>query len=62
MDALEGLDKKRHKKRDYVDRAEIVAWFKSDVDDWLFAFVPLCKWLGLEPSAVRRELSRKGKW
>ena len=61
MDALKGLDKKRHKKVDYQTRAEIVKWFKSNADDWLFAFVPLCKWLGLDPSAVRRELKQKGK-
>ena len=61
MDALVGLDKKRHKKIDYQTRAEIVVWFNSDVDDWLFAFVPLCKWLGLSVTAVRRELRRRGK-
>ena len=61
MDALEGLERKRHQKRGWRDRTEIVVWFKSDARDTIFSFVPLCEWLGLDAGRVRKQLKLKGK-
>ena len=61
VDALKELN---HKPMDKVERkqlAETVAWFNDDSEGYLFAFIPLCTWLGLEASAVRRLLKAKSK-
>lgn len=61
MDAIKALDKRPRDKSERVLYKELVAWFNDDSEGYLFAFMPLCNWLGLEASAVRRMLRAKGK-
>ena len=61
MDAIKALDNQPRDKSERVLYNELVAWFNSDSDKYLFAFIPLCNWLGLSASAVRRTLKLKGK-
>jgi hypothetical protein len=35
---------------------EAAAWFSSEDDRWPFAFVNVCRALGLDPASVRRAL------
>ena len=38
--------------------AAAAAWLRSPDDHWPFSFVGICRVLGLEPSAIRRGLTR----
>ena len=42
-------------------RKELIEWFCNDTEGRIFAFKPLCEWLGISPSALRKELKLKGK-
>jgi len=39
---------------------EVDAWFAADDDVWPFSFVNVCHTLGLDASAVRSRLARRG--
>ena len=58
--ALDDL-KMARAKRNQKALTEVIKWFNSDSHKFIFSFAPLCEWLGLAPSAVRRTLNLKGK-
>ena len=62
-DALHQLDLlgKQHDRESKQARRELIEWFLDDVEVRIFAFKPLCEWLGISPSALRKELKQKGK-
>jgi hypothetical protein len=63
MDALHELTHgpRKHDKRAKQNRAELIGWFNSNLEDRIFAFIPLCDWLGMDPLALRQKLKMKGK-
>ena len=44
------------KQRDRVEERKILAWVDSDTESWVFAFVPLCEWLGFDVETMRRKV------
>ena len=62
-DALHQLDllSKQHDRESKQARKELIEWFCNDAEGRIFAFKPLCDWLGVSPSALRKELKLKGK-
>jgi hypothetical protein len=61
MDALSQFEKLRHaqRPRDTQTREELRAWFFAEDAAWPFSFENVCAHLGLEPNAIRDQLSRK---
>ena len=54
-DALYSL-KAARKRRDKKQVRELMEWFSSNDHTWIFSFVPLCEWLGLDVGLMRKKL------
>ena len=44
------------KQRDRAEEHKILAWVNSNTESWVFAFVPLCEWLGFDVETMRRKI------
>ena len=44
------------KQRDRIEVRKLLAWVNSDTESWVFAFVPLCEWLGFDVETMKRKI------
>lgn len=51
--SLQGL-----KTKNQARRKKLLAWFQDEDEQYVFSFVPLCDYLGLNPIKIRVELPR----
>ena len=61
LDALSQFEKVRdaRRPRDAQAREELKAWFFGEDVSWPFSFENVCAHLGLEPGAIRDQLTRR---